>query len=201
MSEDEKKQKKVDDLRASNSADHLKLYKEEAQAASAAQVEAYHNIKKLSNKNSDWTITQEILQEIMAGHTVANPEKLPPLTEMVEQLKEEIEKRYQDEPGMKDALLKSIPAMRSVREWVKKEGWDEAVWGYVRAEGLFSAANRAKVIKALGERAIDRSDAAAKIWLTLSGDYSEKMEVDNKSVDMYREINNILHGNKKKNES
>ena len=197
MSEDEKKPKKVDDLRTSNSADHLKLYKEEATAASAEQVAAYHNVKKLSNKNSDWTITQELLQEIMAAHTVANPERLPPLTEMVEQLKEEIEKRYQDEPGMKDVLLKSIPAMRSVREWVKKEGWDEAVWGYVRAEGLFSAANRAKVIKALGERAIDRSDAAAKIWLTLSGDYSEKMEVDNKSADIYREINSILHSKKK----
>jgi hypothetical protein len=201
MSEDEKEPKKVDDLRTSNSAEHLRLYKEEATAASAEQTAAYHNVKKLSNKNSNWTITQELLQEIMAAHTVANPERLPPLTEMVIQLKEEIEKRYQDDPAIKDVLLKSIPAMRSVREWVKKEGWDEAVWGYVRAEGLFSAANRAKVIKALGDRAIDRSDAAAKIWLTLSGDYSEKMEVDNKSADMYREINSILHGNKKKNET
>jgi hypothetical protein len=201
MSEDEKKSKKANDERQNNSADHLRLYKEEATAASAAQAEAYQNVKKISNKNSNWTITQELLQEIMAAHTVADPEKLPPLTDMVEQLKEEIERRYQDEPGMKDILLKSIPAMRSVREWVKKEGWDEAVWGYIRVEGLFSAANRAKVIKALGERAIDRSDAAAKIWLTLSGDYSEKMEVDNKSVDIYREINSILHNNKKKNET
>lgn len=201
MSEDEKKPKKVDDLRTSNSADHLRLYKEEASAAAIEQQAAYHNVKKLSDKNSSWTLTQELLQEVMAAHTVANPEKLPPLTEMVEQLKEEIEKRYQDEPNTKDVLLKSIPAMRSVREWVKKDGWDEAVWGYVRADGLFSATNRAKVIKALQERAVDKSDAAAKIWLTLSGDYSEKMEVDNKSADMYREINSILHGNKKKNES
>jgi hypothetical protein len=200
MSEDEKKSKKVDDERQSNSAEHLKLYKSEAVEKSIAQTEAYHNVKKLSNKNSNWTITQELLQEIMAAHTVTNPDRLPPLTEMVEQLKEEIEKRYQDDEVMKEILLKSIPAMRSVREWPKKDGWDEAVWGFVRADGLFSATNRAKVIKALQARAEDKSDAAAKIWLTLSGDYSEKMEVDNKSVDIYREINNILHG-KKKNEA
>jgi hypothetical protein len=192
-------EKKSKNEKKSSPADHLRLYQEEATAAAAAQIEAYQNVKKISDKNSNWTLTQEMLQEIMAAHTVTNPEKLPPLTEMVEQLKQEIERRYEEEPNIKDVLLKSIPAMRSVREWVKKDGWDEAVWGYIRVEGLFSAANRAKVIKALGERAIDRSDSAAKIWLTLSGDYSEKMEVDNKSVDIYREINSILH--KKKNEA
>jgi len=134
----------------------------------------------------------------MAGHTVVNPEKLPALTIMVEELKEEIEKRYTDDETLKKLLLDSIPNMASVRVWVKKEGWDEAVWGYVRAEGLFTASKRAQMIESLRTRGLDRSDVAAKIWLTLSGDYSEKMEVDNKSVDMYREINNILH--KKKQE-
>jgi len=201
MSENDQDEKKDQSGKTQNPADHLKLYKDEAVEKSAAQIEAYHNVKKLSGKDSTWTITQQLLQEVMAGHTVSNPEKLPPLTEMVEQLKHEIEKRYSDDSNVKDVLLKSIPTMRSVREWVKKDGWDEAVWGYVRADGLFSATNRAKVIKALQERAVEKSDAAAKIWLTLSGDYSEKMEVDNKSVDMYREINSILHGNKKKNEA
>jgi hypothetical protein len=116
---------------------------------------------------------------------------------MFDQLKKEIESRYEDDPSLKQLLLDSIPNMRSVREWVKKDGWDEAVWGYVRAEGLFTASKRAQMIEALRDRGLDRSDVAAKIWLTLSGDYSEKMEVDNKSVDMYREINNVLHGKKK----
>lgn len=199
MSEDNQNEKKEKSGKKDSSADHLKLYKDEASQASAAQLEAYRNVKKLSNKNSSWTLTQELLQEIMAAHTVANPNSLPPLTQMVEELKVEIDKRYEDEPDIKDLLLKSIPAMRSVREWPKKEGWDEAVWGYVRADGLFTAEKRARVIESLRERAMDKSDTAAKIWLTLSGDYSEKMEVDNKSVDIYREINSILHGNKKKN--
>lgn len=199
MSENDKKEKKSDE-RQNNSAEHLRLYKDEAVEKSANQLEAMRNVKKLSGKDSKWTVTQELLQEIMAAHTVTNPDSLPPLTGMVEDLKKEIETRYSEDADMQDLLLKSIPAMRSVREWVKKDGWEEAVWGYIRADGLFSANKRAKVIESLRERAIDRSDAAAKIWLTLSGDYSEKMEVDNKSVDVYREINNILHGNKKKTE-
>lgn len=195
--DDKKKDPQSLDERKNNSAEHLKAFKEEALANSATQLEAYRAVKKLSGDDSQWTLTQQLLQEVMAGHTVANPNKLPPLTQMVEELKVEIENRYKDEPELKQLLLDSIPQMRSVREWVKKDGWDEAVWGFVRADGLFTASKRAQVIESLRERALDKSDSAAKIWLTLSGDYSEKMEVDNKSVDMYREINNVLHGKKK----
>jgi hypothetical protein len=198
MSEDEKNGQ---DKKPSNPADHLRLHKAEATEKAVAQLEAHREAKKISNPNSNWTLAQEILQEIMAGHTVINPDRLPPLTQMVEELKKEIEIRYADDAETKDILLKSIPAMRSVREWVKKDGWDVAVWGYIRADGLFTANKRAEVIESLRKRALDKSDVAAKIWLTLSGDYSEKMEVDNKSVDVYREINSILHGNKKKNEA
>ncbi len=193
----DKEDKNSPDKRLNASAEHLRAYKEEAGLKSTAQLEAYRAIKKLSPEGSMWTLTQQLLQEVMAGHTVINPESLPPLTQMVEELKNEIEKRYADELELKKLLLDSIPTMRSVREWVKKEGWDEAIWGYVRAEGLFTASKRAQMIESLRTRGLDRSDVAAKIWLTLSGDYSEKMEVDNKSVDMYREINNILHGKKK----
>lgn len=195
--DENKKDPQSQDERKNNSADHLRAYKDEAVANSATQLEAYRAVKKLSGEDSQWTLTQQLLQEVMAGHTVANPNKLPPLTQMVDELKKEIESRYSDEPELKQLLLDSIPQMRSVREWVKKEGWDEAIWGYVRADGLFTAQKRAQVIEALRDRALDKSDSAAKIWLTLSGDYSEKMEVDNKSVEMYREINSVLHGKKK----
>lgn len=198
--DEKKKDPQSQDERKNNSGEHLKAFKEQASANSALQLEAYRAIKKLSGEDSQWTLTQQLLQEVMAGHTVVNPEKLPPLTQMVDELRVEIESRYKDEPELKQLLIDSIPQMRSVREWVKKDGWDEAVWGYVRADGLFTASKRARVIESLRERAIDKSDVAAKIWLTLSGDYSEKMEVDNKSVDIYREINNVLH-NKKKQDS
>lgn len=176
-----------------------KAQKEEMSEKAVEQLAAYKAVKKLSNENSQWTLTQEILQEIMAGHTIADPDKLPALTVMVEELKKEINVRYADDDELRQVLLDSIPAMRSVREWVKKDGWEDAIWGYVRGDGLFTASKRAQVIESLRTRALDRSDTAAKIWLTLSGDYSEKMEVDNKSVDIYREINSILH--KKKEQS
>lgn len=198
MSEDEKK---LENEKPLHPSDHLKLYKEIAAEKAVSQMEAYRAVKEISKPNSNWTLTQELLQEIMAAHTVANPDSLPPLTQMTEELKKEIEIRYADNPSVKDILLKSIPNMTSVRTWVKKEGWEEAIWGYIRVDGLFTANKRAQVIESLRARALDKSDVAAKIWLTLSGDYSEKMEVDNKSVDMYREINNILHKDKKKNEA
>lgn len=175
---------------------HLKDFQREATEKSVAKLEAVRAVKKLTNGDSPWTLTQEMLQEVMAGHTVANPTQLPPLTQMVEELKKEIELRYKEEEETRDLLLESIPAMRSVREWVKKEGWEEAVWGRIRADGLFTARKRAHVIESLRERALDKSDVAAKIWLTLSGDYSEKMEVNDKSVEQYREINKVLHGRK-----
>jgi hypothetical protein len=171
--------------------------KDEASDKAVKQLAAYKVIKQISGDDAKWTLTQELLQEVMAGHTVSNPDKLPPLTQMVDELKKEIEVRYVDDEELKQALLDSIPAMRSVREWVKKDGWDEAVWGHVRGEGLFTASKRSQVIESLRVRALDKSDVAAKIWLTLSGDYSEKMEVDNKSIDTYREINGIIHGKKK----
>jgi hypothetical protein len=173
-----------------------KAQKEEMGEKAVEQLAAYKAVKKLSNENSQWTLTQEILQEIMAGHTIADPDKLPALTVMVEELKKEINVRYADDDELRQVLLDSIPAMRSVREWVKKDGWEDAIWGYVRGDGLFTASKRAQVIESLRTRALDRSDTAAKIWLALSGDYSEKMEVDNKSVDIYREINSILHKKK-----
>lgn len=191
MSTDEKPKSHLENL--------TKAQKEEMSIKSVEQLNAYKAVKKLSNENSQWTLTQELLQEIMAGHTIADPDKLPALTVMVEELKKEINVRYSDDEELKKVLLDSIPAMRSVREWVKKDGWDDAIWGYVRGDGLFTASKRAQVIESLRTRALDRSDTAAKIWLTLSGDYSEKMEVDNKSVDIYREINSILH--KKKEQS
>lgn len=173
--------------------------KNEAAEKHIAKLEAVRAVKKLSNGDSPWSIPQEILQEIMASHTVSNPDRQPPLTQMTDELKKEIEARYADDEELKNLILSSIPDVRQIRQWVKKDGWDEAVWGKVRGDRLFSADKRAQVIESLRLRAIDKSDVAAKIWLTLSGDYSEKMEVNDKTVDTFREINSILH--KKKNES
>lgn len=157
---------------------------------------AVRAVKKLSNKDSPWTLTQEIFQEVIAGYTVKDPDSIPKTPDLIKDLNKEICARYKDDEEMRDLLLASIPAAKSVREWVKLEGWNEAVWNKIRGEGLFTPSKRAEVIESLRKRALDKSDVAAKIWLTLSGDYSEKMEVDNKTADTYREINKILHSKK-----
>jgi hypothetical protein len=171
----------------------------ENQVKAAIKLEALKAVRALSNGDSPFTLTQEIMQEIHASHIVINPDKQPSVPQMVEELKKEIELRYDDEEETKKILLESIPSVRNIRNWLKKEGWEEAVWKKVRGDKLFSPEKRAQVIEALRTRAMDKSDVAAKIWLTLSGDYSEKMEVSDKSLDAYREINSILH-NKRREE-
>lgn len=180
--------------------DEIKKETEEEKeiSAHAEKLAIVRKVKELSNPDSNWTITQEILQDVMAYHTVKDPNSIPKVPTLSADLRKEIESRYKDEPDMKQLLLDSIPADKHIRLWMKKEGWQAAVWGRVRTEGLFTTEKRAEVIESLRKRAMDKSDVAAKIWLTLSGDYQEKVEMDNKSVDMYREINKILHNQNKK---
>lgn len=162
----------------------------------AKRLEALQAVKDMSDKNSKWTLTEEMFQDIQAGHIVVNPNQLPPITQMRQELLDEIKDRYKDEPDVMQVLLDSVPEARSIRKWVKREGWEDDVWTRLRGDKLFSPANRAQVIEALRVRAMDKSDQAAKIWLTISGDYSDKIDVTDKTVDTYRDINNILHGKK-----
>jgi hypothetical protein len=162
------------------------------------RLEALQAVKELSDKDSKWTLTEEIFQEIQAGHIVSNPNQLPPVTQMRQELISEIKTRYKDEPDVMQVLVDSVPEARTIRKWIKRDGWEDDVWTRLRGDKLFSPANRAQVLEALRVRAINKSDQAAKIWLTISGDYSDKIDVTDKTVDTYRDINNILHG--KKNE-
>lgn len=162
--------------------------KQEAADKAAVKLAAVRAVKKLKNADSNWTLVQEILQEIIASHKVANPDKLPKTPQLKVELEKEIAARYDDEPETRDLLLEAIPAERSIREWFKKPGWDEAVWDTIRKSGLFTAERRAELINALWERGVNRDTQAAKIWLVLSGDYVEKQEINNNTVDTYREI-------------
>jgi hypothetical protein len=165
----------------------------------AIKLEAIRAVKQLQNGDSKWTLTQELLQEIQAAHIVVNPDSMPSAAQLTEELKKEIENRYKDEEETKELLLSSVPSAKSVRQWLKKDGWDDAIWSKIRSDQLFSPAKRSEVIRALHVRAVTKSDVAAKIYLTLSGDYVEKSEVNDSTVDTFREIQKILH-KKDKNE-
>ena len=157
-------------------------------------------VKALSKPYAKFTLVQELLQEIIATHTIEDPTKKIGVPQLKEELRAEIEVRYTEDEELKNLLLDSIPTDKIIRyRWFKKDGWEEAVWAHVRGTGLFNKERRATLVNALYERALNRSDIAAKIWLTLSGDYSEKMQDLNKdkTIEAFREINEILH--KKKN--
>jgi hypothetical protein len=177
--------------------EELKKFRADKHAEKVAAIKAAN---KYTKDGSKWSLLQEIMQEIIATHTVEDPNKKPYVKILSAQLREEVQRRYEEDPEMVDALLRAIPSDSSIQnQWFKKEGWEDAVWGKVRGNGgIFSKERRAALVNALFERAVNKSDNAAKIWLTLSGDYSEKESGTdkNKTLEAYREINEILHGKK-----
>ena len=155
-------------------------------------------IKEISN--GDWLLTQEILHEIEANHLSKDPDSKLTTAKARELLEEEIKNRYKDNEEVKMMLLDSLPTHMQMHNWRKMEGWQEAIWSKIRSVQMFNNENRYKVMDSMLKSAIKGDVQAAKIWLTLSGDYSDKMDVNtDKRIETYREINNIIHNNKIKN--
>ena len=158
-------------------------------------------VKLLSNNGSKYLLTQELLQQIQATHIVLNPGKKVPVTQLIEELRELIKDKYGEDPETMNVLLESIPSEQTVRSWLRLPGWKESMWAIVKTEQLFSMGRRAAVIDSLFRRGVDGDTVAAKIWLTLSGDYADKVEVNkDKAVETYREINRILHSQKEEDD-
>lgn len=160
------------------------------------KLEAVRIVRELSG-NGQWTLVQEVLQDIVAGYIVKDPSgSTPPANKLREELLEEIKRRYENSEHL-DILLESVPSDVSIRAWTKKDTWDEAVWGRIKTEGLFTKEKRAEVIESLRIRALGRDTTAAKLWLTMSGDYSDKLDLKNdKAVDVFRQMNEALHKKK-----
>lgn len=154
-------------------------------------------------KNSEWNLIQQISHDIEAFYVIKN-EKKPSAEKTLELIKNEIEARYssdiEEEKEIKTILLEALPSKVTFTKWRSQKNWDEAVWARARtgSVGLFSPDKRATVIHSLYNSAVTGNTSAAKIWLTLSGDYVEKAETKNEIVDQFREINQILHGSKTK---
>ena len=169
--------------------------------AGNASVEKLSLVKKVKELSGEkWTLTQEAMQEVIATHTIANPGKpLPKFPELMQNLRTAIEEKYSEDPELKQLILDSIPNhQRPIKDWFKKEGWEEAVWNKIRDSGLFSKERRSAMIHALYMRGLEKDTVAAKIYLQMSGDFVEKSEVTNKdsTMDKFREINTVLHKKK-----
>lgn len=155
-------------------------------------------VKALSS--GEWLLTQEILQEIEAYYLVSTKDsKKPASIKAVDLLKEEIVKRYSEDEELCKLLVESVPNSQNIRRWRQIEGWDDAVWAKLKNNNMFNNQNRYLVMDSMLKKALEGDVSAAKIWLTLSGDYSDKMDINtDKRLEAFREINEVIH--KKKEE-
>lgn len=176
-------------------AEHARLRLERSQVKKLA----LKRVEQLSGE-SRWNLLQQICHEIEAYY-VAKNEKKPNLDTMLDtHLPNEIKTKYPEGnpefDEIREALLDAVPSRMTLHKWRNEKDWDEAVWGKVRGAGLFTADKRAVLINTLYDQANAGNVTAAKIWLTLSGDYQEKAENKSDVVEQFREINQILHGKK-----
>lgn len=171
---------------------------DETRNKATVKLAAMRAVKALNNKGSKWDLIEEMIHEILATKIIDNPDILlkPPIGEVLEDLKKEIETRYEKEEETRELLLSAIPSKNTTAKWFKKDGWDQAVWDKIRGNGLFSPERRAKMINSVYNRGLSKSDNAAKLWLQLSGDLVENKTMDNKTIETFREINEILHKKK-----
>lgn len=168
------------------------IKKKRAEARSEKLV-SLQKVKALKT-DSDWNALEEIIQDVMATYVVQNPDGARPAVKKIrDDVELEIKLRYEADSETKDILLDALPSEMTIGKWIKQPKWNEAVWDRVRTGGLFTKERRSQMINALFERGLSKSDNAAKIWLTLSGDYSEKLDItQDKALEKFREINEIL---------
>lgn len=153
---------------------------------------ASEKIKRLQG-DSEWTVLQKIALDVEAGFKIQqkklSADKLRTL------VSEEIKLRYSEQKDIKDELLYLVPTTAIFVRWRNLKNWDVAIWSNIKDTGLFTNDKKAQVIDRLYHKIMEKGDTtAAKIWLTLSGDYVEKSENKNDStMDLFREINQHLH--------
>jgi hypothetical protein len=158
-------------------------------------IEKKNNIRKLEQltPGSQWTIVQDLVQEIQADY-ISRTIPIPPAKAILEELVEKVERNYEEEPEKKEIILKGMPSKTSILYWYKLEGWNKAVWDKVKNDTLFSKARRSAMIDALYKRGLEKDTVAAKLYLTMSGDYSDRPpDEKNSTIEAFKDINKILH--------
>lgn len=150
-----------------------------------------------------WNILQEYLLEIQADGKLKEGlgQRFPTHKEQLELLKKKVELEWKDEQVTLDALLLCIPVPQTISKWGKSSNWQDALVEKMKASGLFTAENRAGVIEAMRKKAaVDGDVQAAKIWLTMSGDYTDKVDVSDAKFEKYKDYQNALTGKSSPNE-
>ena len=103
--------------------------------------------------------------------------------------------KYADYEGLSDIIIGALPSHQRIVLWRRKKNWQTAVWDKCKEAGHFTPERKSSVLQKLYDKIIDKGDVQAiKLYLTISGDYSEKIDVKRDQVaDVFREINEQLH--------
>jgi len=148
----------------------------------------------LSNKGK-WHILQEFLIEIQADAKIKEGlgQRFPTWADQLALLHKKIEVEFSDDPENEKLLKNYVTHFTTIQKWTKLSGWNDAVIDKMKSYGLFTPENRAAVINAMKEKAVKDGDVqAAKVWLTMSGDYTDKIDVNDQKFEKYKEYANSL---------
>jgi len=156
-------------------------------------------IEEISPKDSPWNLFQIMLQEVQATDIVENSvngvDKHSPLTKQLGKLMEAIQDSTDLESSVKDLLLEYFPGYTTVKYWVEKKEWQDAVLRKVKDSKSFSHEKRVAVFNAIYKKATENLDMkAAELFCKLSGDLKEAKDAgkDSKELEDYKKFNSIL---------
>lgn len=108
---------------------------------------------------------------------------------MLEIAKEEIKRRFSEEPELIDIVIGALPGVKTLQRWVKRQDWKEEVEKRLKDDNLYSLDKRATVISMIFERAtVDKDIKAAEMYLKLSGDLTNKPPQKDKGYEAYQEL-------------
>jgi len=178
-----------------NITDMAELVQKEAQDQLKIQKDKDKMIMLSLSSGGKWHLLQEYLIEIEADCKLKEGlgQRFPTLTELIQLLTKKIELEYTDDEETKKALINCVPASKNtISYWHKMSGWNEAVIDKMKSFGLFTPEKRAEVIESLRKTASEGDVQAAKVWLTMSGDYTDKVDVSDAKFEKYKEYANAL---------
>jgi hypothetical protein len=169
---------------------------EQERLARAAHVTGLKGRLRAISTSPEWDLGQVVMQEVFSHHAIQNPDKkVVANAEKIIEYKQLVVERYAEEPETRDMLLTCTPAVETIKKWMRKPGWDDAVWNNIKTTGLFTKERRASMINSVYNKGIKGDTNAAKLWLQLSGDLTDGTTVGKNEalVDKFRDINKIIH--------
>jgi len=159
--------------------------------------EAPRHLKRLQKEKGSFTLIQQIALDIEGNYRLL--EKKLSARELKENIVVEIKERYKSDKPIAKELEEYVPSVQTISKWRNTKAWEPAIFGSIKDTGLFTIEKKAKIIDSIYIKATEKNDTnAAKLWLTMSGDYVEGKDSGKSedSMDLYREINSAIFKSK-----